>query len=119
MGSLLIVELQPGGQRRLPMVRGGIRYCVSPFALQRLNEALGLAVGLRPAWPRMFGRNREPAADFEKCPGAISSAVIGKDTLNADAAGWNSRPARNQKRVAVQRFVLIFPHLDAGNMRTS
>ena len=76
MGSFLIVELQPGGQRGVPLVRGGIRHGVGPFALQRLDEALSLAIGLRPVGPSVFGRDPQPPAGFAKGPGAIGSAVI-------------------------------------------
>ncbi len=47
MRALLIVPGQPPGQIGNPSFRGAERDRIGPFPQQRLDEALGLAIGFR------------------------------------------------------------------------
>src|ERR1700682_158377 len=85
MGSVLIVEAQPVWQCSAPLFGRRIGHCIGPFTLQRLDEAFGFAVGLRPVGSGPFGSDTEPTARFAERPRAIGAAVIGKHALNADA----------------------------------
>ena len=60
--------------------------CVGPFAQQRLDEALGLAVGLRPAGLREAVLGAQCHAGVAEEVGAIAGAVVGEDALDLDAA---------------------------------
>src|SRR5450432_4546529 len=86
MGSVLIVELHPGRQGSAAMFGGGIRHGVGPLPLQRLNETLGLPVGLRAIGPRSLGGDAEPSTGFAEGSRAIGSAIVGEHPLDMDSA---------------------------------
>ena len=50
---VVIVVPQPGAQRSPPVARRLIRLDIGPLTQQRLNEALGLAVGPRRIGARL------------------------------------------------------------------
>src|SRR5262245_51095039 len=85
MGSYLIVELQPWGERSAAVSRVGVRDSVGPFAQQRLDHAFRLTVGLRAVGSSAFGRGAEPATDFAEGAGAIGTPVVGQYALDHDA----------------------------------
>lgn len=86
MWSILIVEAQPGRQCGAALFGRRVGHCISPFALQGLNEALRFAVGLRAIGSGAFGGNAEPPTGFAERSRAIGAAVVGEHPLNADAA---------------------------------
>jgi len=51
MGSVAVIAVQPSWQLGPTLLGGVERGCVCPFAQGGLDEALGLAVGLRRVWP--------------------------------------------------------------------
>src|SRR5687767_13003373 len=86
MGSMLIVEAHPGWQSGAAFVGSGVGKCIGPFALQRLNEALRLAIGLRTVRSRAFGGDVHPATRLSRGAGAIGAAVVGEYPLNLNAS---------------------------------
>ena len=51
VGTSMVVEVEPGWQVRQPLGVGAVGPGVGPLVEQGLDEALGLAVGLRPVGP--------------------------------------------------------------------
>ena len=82
MGPFLIVELQPSRQSGATLIRGGVGRRVSPLPDQRLDEALGLAIGLGAIRSSAFGRDPKPAARLAKRTRAIGAAVVSQHPLN-------------------------------------
>src|SRR5688572_26217803 len=87
MWAMTVVVMDPalehGGALRGVVVGDA----VGPLAKCRLNEALGLAVGL---WPVGFGEavlERQIAASAGKALRAKCRAVVGKDALGTHAQG--------------------------------
>ena len=86
MGSVLIVELHPGRQGSAAMFRASVRHGIRPFPLQRLNEPLGFAVGLRAIGSGTLGGDAEPSTGFAEGSRAIGSSIVGEHPLDVDAA---------------------------------
>src|SRR5258706_10850594 len=86
MGSFLIVELKPQWKCRTAVFRRGVGHAKRPLALQRLNEALRLTIGLWSVRPRALGGDAEPATGLAKWPRTVGAAIIGKHALDTNAA---------------------------------
>jgi hypothetical protein len=76
-------EREAGGT----MVAGVVRASVGPLASDSLDEAFGLAVGLRPVRTGEAMLEVQLTAGLGEEPGAISGAAVGEDALDADAEG--------------------------------
>ena len=80
-----IVVMEVEREERSALVRGVVRTSISPLASDGLDEAFGLAIGLRAV---RFGEEMLEAqlvAGSGEELGAISRAAIGKDALDEDA----------------------------------
>jgi len=85
MGSLLIVEVKPTRQLPRARVAAAVEAEVGPFAQERLDEALGLAVCAGRVRARsMVAQGQTPAGRAEAVR-AISRAVVGEQRLDGDA----------------------------------
>ena len=79
-----VVVVDPAWQVSEPLGVAAIEASIGPLAEQRLDEALGLAVGLGPV------RTRPPVAGFEGRERAavgrarVAAGVVGQDPLDAD-----------------------------------
>src|SRR5213593_4374492 len=85
MGASAIVVLKPAGQHPGAIGGGVIRARVRPFTQQRLNEALGLAVGAGRVGTRAMGRHPQRPTRRAKSVRAITRPVVGEDPPYPDA----------------------------------
>jgi len=67
------------------VIRGVIRTSISPFAGEGLDEAFGLAVGLRAIGSCEEMADAQLAAGSGEEFGAVSGAAVGEDALDVDA----------------------------------
>src|SRR5207248_4976683 len=113
MGSLGIVVLEPGTQGPGSPPRAAVRADVGPLAQQRLDEAFGLAVGLRSIGPRTEVPGVMPATGIAKAVGHVRRAVVGHHAFDADPALRKpvDRPPEETDR---GRRVLIVQDFDIG-----
>jgi hypothetical protein len=78
-----VIVMQIGGKEDSSVVTGVTRVGVSPLTGDRLDEALGLAIGLRASGEAMF--DAELLAGCGEEFGAIGGAAIGEEALDANA----------------------------------
>ena len=64
MRSVPVVSVEPDGQLVGAVIGGGICLGIGPFAQRSLDEAFGLAVGLRGVWPGVDVLEAEAVAGF-------------------------------------------------------
>ena len=64
MLAVPVVEVVPDGQGCAPFIVVPVRAPVGPFAQRRLDEAFGLAVGLRPVGAGELLRDAQLEAGF-------------------------------------------------------
>ena len=105
MWTLVVVEPEIGRERGGPTRRAAIRAAVGPLAEQRLDEALGFAVGLRAIWPREALAHRPPVTDRREDARAIGHGVIREEPPHADPAAAKPRERPLQKCGAVRRII--------------
>jgi hypothetical protein len=98
-----VVRAQPRLERPCATSRGRVRPHIRPFSDERLNEALGFAVGLWPIRTRAFELDPSASGDGVKVPTAIVTAVIGQDTRDANAA------ARKPVEGALEEAAVVAP----------
>src|SRR5258706_2511480 len=111
MRSLGIVVPEPGTQRAGSPPRAAVRVGVGPLAQQRLDEALGLPVGLRPIGPRPQVSGAMSATGVPKAVRHVGRAVIGHHAFDTDprlAKPVNGAP----EEADGGRRVLIVEHFD-------
>jgi hypothetical protein len=77
-------EREAGGA----LVTGVVRTGISPLASESLDEAFGLAVGLRAVRTGEVVAEAELVAGLGKEFGAISGATVGEDALDGDAMSF-------------------------------
>lgn len=85
MGSFDVVVVGPGGESVVALF--GVRpvSAVGPLAHGGLNEAFGLAIGLRRVRACATVLKTHLAANLAKAVGAITAAVIGEQSADGDA----------------------------------
>src|SRR6185312_13073259 len=93
-----------------------IRNAISPFAQRRLNEALGLAVGLRPIGAGEDVLEVQLSARRGEALGAESRPVVGEHAANGDAERREISHAGAQKRDR-RELALVGLHLGETNAR--
>ena len=81
---MVIVE-EEVRQEGSAVVAGLIRACIGPFASDGLDEAFGLAVGLRSVGSGEEMFEAQLLADGGEALGAISRTLVGEDALDLDA----------------------------------
>ena len=85
MWTPVVVEAQIGAEGRCPSRRTAIGHAIGPLAQQRLNEALGFPVGLRPIRSREAVPHRPALTHRRDDTGAIRHRVVGEQPAQADA----------------------------------
>ena len=80
-----VIVMQVIGKEACSAVAGVIRTCVGPLAGDGLDEALGLAIGLRTIRSGEAVFEAELLAGGGEEFGAVSGAAIGAEALNGDA----------------------------------
>src|SRR5919201_383043 len=85
MGSLKVVVVGPRGEGEVALFGVGPVNAIGPLAQSGLDEAFGLAVGLRRvrASAAVFESHLE--ANLAKAVGAVTTAVIGEQGAHGDA----------------------------------
>ena len=83
--SVPVVEVIPDGQGRSTFVGVLICAAVGPFAQGRLDEAFGLAVGLRPIGTGELLRNAQSQASLAEGGGVERRAVVHNEPLDRHA----------------------------------
>src|SRR5690349_24689590 len=111
MWSAAIVEVEPGGERSLPLVGGAVDGAVRPSREQRADEAFGFAVGARPVGPRAQVFEPERLAGECVHDRAVAGAVVGENALDADAALAGVGDGATERRGGCGRL-LVREHLD-------
>src|SRR5438477_7664690 len=86
MGPVPVVAMQPSWQLVGSAIGVGVGLSVSPFPQRALDEALGLAVGLRRVRPGPDVLESEIAAGIAEVEGFVAGAVVGHDTGDGEAA---------------------------------
>src|SRR4029450_13092010 len=105
MRSLLIVVAQPSGQVGGAAVGAAVRQGVGPLTQERLDEALGLAVGLGRVGPGGdVARGQEPT-HLAKEARDVARAVVGHHALDPDALALE--PAQRADQEAGDRLALL------------
>src|SRR5688572_5995176 len=87
MRSLLIVEAKPERQDASSFRAAGVGAGIGPFAQQRLDEALSLAVGTRPIGPGALVVHARAHARLAEAMRAVAGAIVGEQCLDRDASG--------------------------------
>src|SRR5262245_36302191 len=100
MGTPVIVETQVRAERGGAASRAGERVSIGPFTEQRLNEALGLAVGARRIGPRKPMPQLPRATDAREAPRFVARPVVGEDPSRADASATKPGQRVLEKRGA-------------------
>src|SRR5215510_15506619 len=100
MGTPVIVETQVRAERGGAASRAGERVSIGPFTEQRLNEALGLAVGARRIGPRKPMPQLPRATDAREAPRFVARPVVGADPPRADASATKPGQRVLEKRGA-------------------
>ena len=116
MGTLPVVVVQIAGERSRARVRCEIGPAIGPLAQERLNEALGLAVGAGRVGPRALVLHHPAPTRGRPDPRAIATTIVREDAVDADATAGKplQRPAQKAgARVAPLRP----PHLHVGEPR--
>jgi hypothetical protein len=80
-----VVEVSPDRQGGTSSVGVGIGAPIGPFTQRGLDEALGLAIGLRAVGTSELVRDAELVACIEEGVGVERRAVVGEQALNRDA----------------------------------
>ena len=75
-----VVEMRPAGERSAALIGVPVRTPVGPLTQCGLDEALGLAVGLRPIGPRELLRDAQLKACFAEGCRVEYRAVVGEDS---------------------------------------
>jgi len=98
MRTPVVIEPEIGTEGGRPARRADVGKPIGPLAQQRLDEALGLAIGLRSVRARETMADGPRATDLRKDAGAIGEPVVTEESADADAASSipGTRPA--QKR---------------------
>src|SRR5688572_29327874 len=91
MGTPVIVEPQIRLERGRPAGGAPIGGAVRPLAQQRLNKALGLAVGLRPVGTREALPNGPAATHGREDTGFVREGVVGEQATDGDATSSKPR----------------------------
>ena len=81
--EVIVMEIE--GKERSAVVTGVVRAGISPLAGDGLDEAFGLAIGLRAIGPGEEMADTQLLAGSGKEFGAISRAAVGEDALDEDA----------------------------------
>ena len=116
MGSLTIVEVQPAWKVARTIDAGWIDAAIGPFAKQRLDEALGLTVGLRPPRPGAQMPKSCGCASFPKAVRSIAGAVIGEDTFD-DYALTGEPDLSSAQKCGTALAALVGQDLDVSQSR--
>jgi hypothetical protein len=83
--ALPVVAEQEGGQFRATLLRGVVGAGTGPLAQGRLDEALGLAVGLRRVGPGALMADVQASQCLGVASGFEGGPVVGHDALDPDA----------------------------------
>ena len=113
MWPLEIVVAQPGAERPSAPPRAGIRDGIRPAPNERLDEALGFAVGLGPIRAGARQADAGPRGTLLKDATDKKPAVIGEHALDDDAAARKPADGPREER-GRGRPVLIGQDLDIG-----
>jgi hypothetical protein len=116
MWSFSIVEVQPARQLLCSQPAVGIDPPVGPFTKQSLDEALCLAVGLRPARSGAYMTKSECQARLAEVMCTVTSSVVGKNPANADAL-VGKPGARAAEKGSASRTPFIRQDLCEGDAR--
>src|SRR5258705_3358875 len=84
--TLMVVNAEIRTERGRAPRRAAIRHAVRPLAEQRLDEALGFAVGLRSIGARETVAHRPALTDRSEDAGTIDHRVVGEQPPDRDAA---------------------------------
>src|SRR5688572_14203512 len=87
MGSMPVVVMYPALEHGGALRGMAVRDAVGPFAKRRLDEALSLAVGLRPVGLGEAVPESQVAAGGREALGAERRAVVGQHALGTYAKG--------------------------------
>ena len=88
MGSAFIIEPEPAWEGIEALLVGAVEPAVSPLAEHRLDEAFGLAVGLRTVRPGDNVASRQGGGRLREVAGVgVGKGPVGDDLLDADAVG--------------------------------
>ena len=85
MWTPVVVEAEIRAERGRPPRRAAIGRAVRPLAQQRLDEALGFAVGLGTVGPGEAVAHATARQTAANAPGAIGHRVVGQQPADADA----------------------------------
>jgi len=85
MRTIPVVMVKPGLKLIIAMLGSGVETSVSPFAQSGLDEAFGFAVGARSIGASEAMAQTESKNGAAEGMGAITVAVIGEQTADADA----------------------------------
>ena len=83
--SVEIVVMEVEREERGAVVRGVIRTSISPFAREGLDEAFGLAIGLRAVGFGEAMLEAQLAASLGVEFGTVGRAAVGEEALDEDA----------------------------------
>ena len=113
MGSFFVVVAQPLGQCLGALVRGAVGTCIRPAAEHRTDEALGLAVGLRPIGPSAQVPDLVSLERLTEAAGDVAGTVVGEHPFDPDPASGKPAPsAFEEGRSGVS--LLVRQDLDVG-----
>lgn len=113
MWPLVIVPGQPSGQVGGAAIRRRERDGIGPFAQQGLDEALGLAIGLRRVGSGADVPDAQHPQHLAEQPGDVAGPIVGHHPLDPDAA--RPEPAQGANEEACRRSPpLIRQHFHIG-----
>jgi hypothetical protein len=87
VGSVVIVEVEPGGEGFAAGVFGAVEASQSPAVGQGAVEAFDLAVGLGPVGPGLLRLDAEFGAGVAPGAGFVGWSVVAQHAFDGDAAG--------------------------------
>jgi hypothetical protein len=98
MGTLVIVVMQPFRKAPEPLLVGAVQSRVGPLSKERGDEALGLAVGLRPIRLRDQVTNVQALEGLAEVLGErVTVGAIGQDLLDLNAPVGEKSGCREQE----------------------
>src|SRR3954453_6940772 len=112
----MVVSPEPAVMRRRALGRGAVDRAVGPGAEHRADEALGLAVCLRPVGPRAQMLQAEDAAGEGVDGRAIGTSVIRQHALDSDAVAAEEANGAAEEGDRGLRL-LVAEYLDVGHPR--
>ena len=113
MGTRVVVNAQKRAERRGPTRRAAIREAVGLFAQERVDESLGLAIGLEAIVPSESVPQAPSAAGLGEDAGAIGETVVAQQAADVDPSPPISRSRATEERRARGR-VLRRQDFDTG-----